>query len=66
MQYTVIFHSCKNGNFQMKNCDICFIFAQNIDRGYMLELNLCFRAKLKNVYHCTPQFDNIKVRCKGD
>ena len=22
MQYTVIFHSCKNDNFQMKNCDI--------------------------------------------
>ena len=27
---------CKNGNFQMKNCDF-FIFAQNIDRGYTLE-----------------------------
>ena len=34
MQYTVIFHSCKNDNFQMKNCDI---FAQNIDHGYTLE-----------------------------
>ena len=33
-QYTVIFHSCKNGNFQMKNCDIFLIFAQNIECGY--------------------------------
>ena len=25
MQYTVIFHSCINDNFQIKNCDI-FLF----------------------------------------
>ena len=25
MQYTAIFHGCKNGNFQMNNCDI-FLF----------------------------------------
>ena len=41
----------------MKNCDIFLIFAQNIDRGYMLEPpqkvvlksthNLCFSAKIK-------------------
>ena len=37
MQYTAIFHGCKNGNFQMNNCDIFLIFAQNIDCGYMLE-----------------------------
>ena len=37
IQYTVIFHGCKNDYFQMKNCDIFLIFAQNIDRGYMLE-----------------------------
>ena len=37
MQYTEIFHSCKNDNFQMKNCDIFLISAQNIDRGYTLE-----------------------------
>ena len=33
MQYTVIFHGCKNNNFQMKNCDIFLVFALNIDRG---------------------------------
>ena len=38
MKHTVIFHGCKNDNFQMKNCDIFLIFAQNIDRGYTLEL----------------------------
>ena len=28
-------------NFQMKNCDIYLIFAQNIDRGYtLLELHV--------------------------
>ena len=29
--------SGKNDNFQMKNCDIFLIFAQNIDHGYTLE-----------------------------
>ena len=54
MQYAVIFKGCKNGNFQMKNCDIFLIFAQNIDSGYTLEQavltsthNLCFRAKIR-------------------
>ena len=35
--HTAIFHGYKNDNFQMKNCDIFLIFAQNIDRGYTLE-----------------------------
>ena len=75
MQYTVIFHSCKNYNFQMKNCEFVLIFAVNIDRGYTLEPpqwtvlmsthNLCFRAKIKNkVYPCKPQYYYIKVGCK--
>ena len=37
MQYIVIFHGCKNINFQMENCDVFLILAQNIDRGYTLE-----------------------------
>ena len=37
MQYTVIFHGCKNDNVQTKNCDIFLIFAQNIDHGYTLD-----------------------------
>ena len=37
MQYTAIFHGCKNVNFQMKNSNIFLIFAQNIDCGYTLE-----------------------------
>ena len=37
MQYTAIFHDCKNDNFQMKIFDIFLIFAQNIDCGYTLE-----------------------------
>ena len=37
MIFTAIFLSCKNDNFQMKNCDIFLIFAQNIDLGYKLE-----------------------------
>ena len=37
MQCTAIFHGCKNGNFQIENCNICLIFAQNIDREYTLE-----------------------------
>ena len=37
VKYTAIFHCCKNDNFQMRNCDIFLIFAQNIDCGYTLE-----------------------------
>ena len=37
IQYTAIFHGCKNYNFQMKICDIFLIFFQNIDRRYTLE-----------------------------
>ena len=55
MQYAANFDGCKNDNFQMKNCYIFLIFAQNIDRGYTLETeavltsthNLCFRAKIR-------------------
>ena len=37
IQYTEIFHGCKNVNFQMKSFNIFLIFAQNIDCGYTLE-----------------------------
>ena len=37
MQFTAIFHGCKNANFQMKNYHSFLIFAQNIDFGYKLE-----------------------------
>ena len=37
VQYTAIFHGCKNDYFQMKNYSIFLIFAQNIDRGNTLE-----------------------------
>ena len=37
VQYTAIFHGCKNDNFQKKFFDIFLIFAQNIDCGYTLE-----------------------------
>ena len=32
-----LFTALKKDNFQMKNCDVFLIFAQNIDCGYMLE-----------------------------
>ena len=78
MQYTVFFHSRKNDNLQVKNCDIFLIFAQNIGCGYMIDAvltteavqtsthNLCFRAKIrKYVYPCKPQFYYIKEGCKA-
>ena len=37
VQYTAIFHGYKNDYFQIKNCNIFLIFAQNIDCGYALE-----------------------------
>ena len=58
MQYTAIFHSCKNVHFQMKIVKIFFIFASTH--------NQCFGAKIrKNVYPSKPQFYYIKVGCKG-
>ena len=41
IQYTAIFHSRKNDNFQMKNFDIFLTLAQNIDCWYMLEKPHC-------------------------
>ena len=37
MQYTAIFHGCKNNNFQLKYFDFFHIFAQNIYCGNTLE-----------------------------
>ena len=45
MQYTAIFHGCKNDNVQFKLFDYFHIFAKNIDCGYTL--NVCFRVKTR-------------------
>ena len=37
VQYTAIFHDCKNVHFQVNCFNIFLIFAQNIDLGYTLE-----------------------------
>ena len=58
MQYTGIYHGCKNDNFHLNLFDCFHIFAQNIDRGNTLEPrlseavltsthNLCFIAKIR-------------------
>ena len=76
VQYTAIFHGCKNDNFQMKIVDIFLIYAQNIDCGYTLEPprggsneypQSMFRSKNKKkyVYPSKPHFFYIKVGCKG-
>ena len=77
MQYTAFFHSCKNDNFQMKNNDICLIYAQNIECGYTLEppqlggsneyLQSKFWTKNKKRRYTpvNPIFFYIKLGCKG-
>ena len=75
MQYTAIFHGCKNVNFQMKNFNTFLTFAQNIDCGYTLEPpqrggsneypQSMFWSKNKKKKTCKPQFYCIKVGCKG-
>ena len=69
MQYTAIFHNCKNDNFSdEKIVLVSLFFAQNMDCEAVLTStnNLCFRTKIrKNVYPCKPQFCDIKVGCKG-
>ena len=49
MQYSVIFHGCKNDYFQLKMFDYFLIFAQNIDCEAVLTSthNLCFRTKIR-------------------
>ena len=58
MQYTAIFHGCKNVHFQMKMFNIVLIFAQNIDCEAVLTSthNLCFGAKIikKSIPLLTP------------
>ena len=67
MQYTAIFHGCKDDYFQMKNCDSFLIFAQNIDCGYTLEppptIYVLEQYKKKKEYPCKTQFYYIKVGC---
>ena len=77
VQYTAIFHGCKNDNFQMNFFDIFLIFAQNIDCGYTLEPPqrggsneypqsiFWSKKKEKYVYPSKPHFFYIKVGCKG-
>ena len=67
----------KNEKFQLKNCDIFQISAQNIDCGYSLEPRrgggsneypqamFLSRNKKNNVYPCKPQFYYIKVGFTG-
>ena len=67
----------KNENFQIKNCDIFHISAQNIDCGYPLkpprrggsnkypQSMFLSRNKKNNVYPCKPQFYYIKVGFTG-
>ena len=38
MQYTAIFHGCKNDNLQLKFYAYVHSVVQNIDCGYSLEL----------------------------
>ena len=64
-------------NFQIKNSDIFYISAQNIDCGYWLEpprqgssneysqSMFLSRDKKNNVYSCIPQFYYVKVGFKG-
>ena len=77
VQYTAIFHGCKNDNFQMIFFYIFLIFAQNIDCGYTLEppqqggsneypqSMFWSKNKKKYVYPSKPHFFYIKVGCKG-
>ena len=52
MQYSALFNGCKNDNFQMKNCEIFLILAQNLSEAVLTSThNQCFEAKIrKNMY----------------
>ena len=69
-----IFHDCKNGNFQLKNCDIYSYFCSKHRswvhvrtaslRRFLLVPTIHALEKKKSVYPCSPQFYYIKVGCK--
>ena len=77
VQYTAIFHGCKNDNFQMNFFQYIFrIFAQNLDCGYTLEPpqrggsneypQSMFWNKIRKIcIPSKPHFFYIKVGCKG-
>ena len=77
MQYTAIFHGCKNVHFQMIFFYIFFLFLlktlivgvreNHLSEAVLMSThNLCFRAKIrKKVYPCKPQFYYIQTGCKG-
>ena len=71
IQYTAIFHGCKNGNYCMKKMDFFLIFAQNKDCGYMLELpreavltntpQSMFYSKNKKIMFYTPVNPSLPI-----
>ena len=75
MQYTAIFHGCKNDNFQMIFFYIFLIFAQNIDCGYTLEQrggsneypqSMFWNKNKKNMYtRVNPTFSIYKWGVRG-
>ena len=69
IQYTAIFHCCKNANFRMKMFDI-FLISCSKHRLFEAVLtsthNVCFRAKLRKITHThKPLYYNIKVGERG-
>ena len=63
IQYTANFHGCKKDNFQMKNCDVFFLFLlktwivctrlNRLSEAVLTSThNLCFGAKIRKT--CTP------------
>ena len=69
MQYTAIFHCCKNVNFQMKNFNhfLIFILLRTYTEAVLTSThNLCFRAKIRKKYTpLHPSFTIYKWGARG-
>ena len=72
IQYTVIFHGCKNDNLRKKYCDVfsyfCSKYRLRVHVAPVLRSthNLCFRAKIRKFYTpVNPSFTVIKWGVKG-
>ena len=65
MQYTAIFHGCKNVHFQMNYFNIFLIFAQNIDCGGSNEYpqSMFWSKNKKNQY--TPVNPSFTIKNRG-
>ena len=68
MQYTAIFHGCKNGYFSDEKNMIFFFCSKHRSKAVLMsthDLSCRTKYEKKNVYPCKPQLYYLKVGYQG-